>query len=256
VSLDAIKAAFAVKTPSAISKAVLVAMADCAKPDGSNIYPSRQTLVNKTQLAERTITKAKAELLDGGFIVITNYGNGTTNTYAMPLKSSVYVLDSNESTWYQGRTRCQRSTRGTRGKKKQAPDTTPEAPDTREGGHEIPPNSNGNSKLTGEVQNFNSESENIYRDIEQQRKPTSRPVLRCDVSETSEWTWPLEIFDDSQPFSELDCYLGWTERQLRAECKEVPMPFDMYCWRIESGFYSPGKSESYAPLKGDIGGDE
>ena len=157
MSLDAIKAAFAVKCPSAISKAVLVAMADCAKPDGTNIYPSRITLANKTQLADRTITKAKGELLDAGLIVITSYGNGTTNTYAMPLKSSVYVADSKDSTWYQGRTRYERSTKGTRGKKKQAPDTSPGVLDTSPPAYELPPNSNGNSKLTGDGENFNSE---------------------------------------------------------------------------------------------------
>ena len=231
-------------------------MADYAGKDGGGIYPSRRSLANKTQLADRTITKAIGELLDGGYIAITRYGNGTPNTYAMLLDSSVYIPVSNHGTWYESRTRYERSTKGQRKGKPRAPRTTPKASSTRGGRYDVPPNRYDNPPLTGEQENVASDLGNPYRAIEDHVYVDSLPVLRWDVDELSEWTWPLEIFDDSKPFRENPNYKDWTERQLRTECKEVPMSFDLYCWKIERGIIYPGQTEGYVPLKGDIGGDE
>lgn len=255
MSIQAIAAAFRVEAPSPVAKFVLLALADHARADGTNIYPSRESLALKTQFCKRTITRGLSELLDAGLIIITRYGNGTPNTYAMPLNAPVYVSGSNQGHTVQPRHRV---TPRQIGKRK-----GPEDGLTVHGvGHTVhtpwtdsPPNRNDNLKLTGEDADF-IETEEVYRPLSMQVHKTELPVLRIHLDENSEWLWPLEIFDDTKPFRDDPQYLGWTERQLRAECQSIPCGFDIYCWRIETGRVKPGQTEGYVPLKGDIGGDE
>lgn len=257
MGLNAIKAAFSVEAPSSISKAVLLAMASFANPDGTNIWASRATIGRVIQVSPRSVTKGIAELLDAGLLRVTRYGKGGTHTYEMPLKSSVY---HNLKPAKKGAPLERRSTLEPNSIVEEYSTPPLECGSTPLECSSTPPGTSFHQPDMLPVNNQeidsadSSKTDDVYRPVSMQALETSRPVLRFDVDELSEWLWPLEIFDDTKPFSGLECYKGWTERQLRAECQTIPCAFDLYCWRIETGKRYPGQTEGYTPLKGDIGG--
>lgn len=77
---------------------VLLMIADNAADDGSNSFPSVETLANKTALSERTVIRAIEGLVDSGYLIRRRRRN-TSNLYQMVLsKIQAPVSDNLSST--------------------------------------------------------------------------------------------------------------------------------------------------------------
>lgn len=86
MSVEVMGVAWYVSGLTPAQKAVLVALADHANPDGRNIYPSVNRITYKTSYSERTVRRALKDLRDTGLIKVARKStHHSTTQYALDL---------------------------------------------------------------------------------------------------------------------------------------------------------------------------
>ena len=79
---------YSVKAGSAVRKAVLAYMADCASDDGSGVWASKKTIADELECGRSTVIRACNEFVSEGLIRVTGSrkcANGATVEYALNL---------------------------------------------------------------------------------------------------------------------------------------------------------------------------
>ena len=77
------QAALDAKTDTPAEKLVLLVIANYADDDGNNIYPSKQTLADKTGLDTRTVQRICAKLLEQGVLAVVSQSVGRPTVYRL-----------------------------------------------------------------------------------------------------------------------------------------------------------------------------
>lgn len=99
MSLTAMVACRSIKAGSYALKAVLMAMADVARDDGSNIYISTQTIADYTEFSVRAVRSNIDLLVKSGILEVSESRSGRTTIYRISPK----IMDG---TWHNPCTRC------------------------------------------------------------------------------------------------------------------------------------------------------
>jgi DNA-binding transcriptional ArsR family regulator len=84
LSIDAISWAWRAEVESSTEKAVLVALADFANPDGEGIYPGIERIQRMTSLSRRSVQRSIRALEERGFVRATGRRQSGTIEYEMP----------------------------------------------------------------------------------------------------------------------------------------------------------------------------
>lgn len=73
---------------------LLLAIADCAADDGTNAYPSKQKLAEKTLMDQSTVRRLVRRLENNGFLVVDRSDQrGRANVYAVVMRPSDQAVE-------------------------------------------------------------------------------------------------------------------------------------------------------------------